>query len=536
MTPTISALRDKPVETAAGWQSALDTSPPAQTETFRSILGESATGPAQAPEFFIDLNLDQVVAAITAGRDEYDLKPFFHRPLTDVATVAYRHEVMWDLERQDVMELVQAFARGMRTVRERLVQAGKLYYRLQKERCVLDAVELYCDVVASLARGLTDADLDSRGLSCFRDYLASHVASDQFATLVEETRRLEADLSKVKYCLLIRGSSINVRKYRDERDYSTVVEKTFERFKQGAAKDYRGKFLDGPDMNHVEAAVLDRVARLYPDTFQALDAYCARHADFQDGTITAFDREIQFYVAYLDYVGGFRRAGLEACYPQVVTDRKDVLSREGFDPALAFKLIRENTPVVTNDFALTGPERVVVSGPNQGGKTTFARMFGQLHYLASLGCPVPGREARLVLFDALFTHFEKEEQIGNLRGKLQDDLVRINDILGRCTPRSIVIMNEIFTSTTLQDAVFLSGRIMERIAALDVLSVWVTFIDELASFNEKTVSMVSTVVPENPAERTYRIVRRPADGRAYALSLAERHRLTYRCLLERINP
>jgi DNA mismatch repair protein MutS len=513
----------------------------ARPHRYYSILFERpddrvADDELKAPDFFVDLNCDQIVDAITAGKDEYNLKPFFHTRLRRIEAINYRHEVMRDLENEALLEQVRSFAQRMRDMRHRFGRSQKLHYKEHKQAWFLDAVETLCGAVNSFADALSDAKLQSRGFQGFRNYLMDYVRSVQFTGLLSQTNKLRADLAIVKYCVLIKSGKFTVRKYEEEVDYSADVEATFEKFKQGAVKDYGVKFPDTEDMNHIEAKILEFVAKLYPEAFLALDEYCTRNSNYVDDTISAFDREIQFYLAYLEYTADLKRVGLRFCYPRVSDTSKEVYDQEGFDIALARKLGGQGASVVCNDFYLRGRERIlVVSGPNQGGKTTFARTFGQLHYLASIGCPVPGKEAQLFLFDNLYTHFEKEEKVENLRGKLEDDLVRIHHILAEATPRSVIIMNEIFTSTTIQDEIFLSKKTMEKISALDLLCVWVTFVDELASYGPQTVSMVSTVVPENPASRTFKIVRQPADGLAYAMAIAQKYRLTYDSIMERIS-
>ena len=491
---------------------------------------------ATEPDFFVDLNLDQIVAAVTKGKEEYNLTPFFYMPLHDADAVLYRQETMHDLDNEPVKKVVTDFAEHMRRVRELLAHTEeKLYHARQRERWFLDAAETYEDAVAQLTHDLPPKQIHSRGFKGLKKYLDTLVESKQFKHLVEQTKQIRKELDAISYEVLIEGLRVEVRKYKNEPDYGTEIQHLFRRFSQESDHHYVYGFRDGTEMNHVEEKILDLVADLFSDTFAKLTAFRSEHTHFQDATVVRFDREIQFYIAYQAYIEKLETKKLRFCYPATSSISKVVDARESFDLALAAKLTERRDAPVTNDFALKGKERIiVVSGPNQGGKTTFARMFGQLHYLASLGLPVPGSSAHLYLPDRIYTHFEREEKMANLRGKLEDDLERMHVIFETATPHSLVLINEIFTSTTLYDAISLSKKIADTIMDLDILCVWISFIDELSTLSDKTISMVSTVVPNRPAKRTFKISRRPADGLAYAISIAEKHHLTYNRIKQRI--
>jgi DNA mismatch repair protein MutS len=328
---------------------------------------------------------------------------------------------------------------------------------------------------------------------------------------------------------------VHVEKYDGEADYSLGVIDTFERFATEARDDHHVPFKNYPDMNHVEEQILECVAKLYPETFSLLAAYCDRNRNFVEPVMDRFEREVRFYLAYLEFVGLFDSAPISFSYPEV-TAAPGVLSvAHACDLALAIESVADQ-PLVSNDFRLDGAERIlVVTGPNQGGKTTFARTIGQCAYLASLGCPIPAKRATLMLPDQIYTHFERQETLATLHGKLDDELVRIHDILADASAASLIVMNESFSSTTVHDALVIGTEVLQRIIELNCVAVYVSFLDEFADLRPACVSMVGDVAADDPTRRTFTFTRRPADGLAYAAALADKYGLQHDVLRRRVS-
>jgi DNA mismatch repair protein MutS len=491
--------------------------------------------PVTEPPFLADLNLAQMVATITAGHEEYQLSEFFYEPLHDPAQVDYRHQVLRDLDREEIAAAVSAFVTAMRQMREWLSLCAKVRDVRQSQRWFLAAAEAYCEAVEQLRVDLGNVLPQSSALRGLRAFAVAYGRSQAFVELKAEAQQLIDELGQLRYTVRSKGLQITVDRFSDETDLTAQVRATFARFRENPAKSYRARFLEHADNNHVEGQILELVAELNPGLFTRLAQFCQRQADFLDPALARFDREIHFYLAYLHYIEPLKAAGVTFCLPTVSSQSKRIIARGACDLVLARKLVSDGVEIVANDFELSGPERIlVVTGPNQGGKTTFARMFGQLHHLAALGLPVPARQANLFLPDRMFSHFERAEDIKNLRSKFEDELVRIHEILEQASERSILIMNESFGSTTATDSLRVGRRVLERVIELDIICVCVTFVDELSQLGDATVSMMSTVDADDLTRRTFRVIRKPADGLAYAVALAQRHELGYDQLKRRL--
>jgi DNA mismatch repair protein MutS len=506
---------------------------------FASILDPqvaSMTGAAAPPDCLADLHLDQIIAEVTAGCGDTDLAGIFYAPLHNLSTVEYRQRVFCDLDNDEIRSPVKNFVDGMRTMRNRLQVARNAWHRLQQQGWLLAAIESYCHTVATLRHDLAHNQPRSRGLRNFADHVACYVNSEPFRRLVAETEALQDQLHKVRYLVHIEGLRVHVDKFDDQSDYAAKVAETFAQFATEVSKDYRVALPDFNDMNHVEEQILECVAKLHPEAFTLLDDFCRRHQHFIEPAIARFEREIPFYLSYLAFVRRFTAAGLTFCHADVTDEPGVVDAQDAFDLALAINAVEDDRRPVVNGFHLSESERIfVVTGPNQGGKTTFARTIGQCAYLASLGCPIPASSARLSLPDQIYTHFERQEDLSRLHGKLDDELVRIYDILSRATDASLIIMNESFSSTTVNDAVLIGTEVLERIIQLRCVAVYVSFLDELSALAPVCVSMVGEVAPADPTQRTFKFTRRPADGLAYAAALADKYGLRYDVLSQRIS-
>lgn len=508
---------------------------------FQSILYPAGQEPEfcrEEPDCFRDLNLDQVFAPILKKEEKYDLGLYFYTPLHSRSAVLYRQDVLKDLEKKPAYEAFQEFSgeiyalgRYMETCREDAESRDPWKDNYLNEGRILQFAERYCRAVEQLLEKTGCRRPESAGLTGFLDFLQAYAASENYQKMSGQVRNLRSRFSALRYCMMIHNGTIRVKKYEGEEDLSRQVVRLFEKFRQGDVEDYRQKFSDEPHANHVEAGVLSCLSRIFPEEFRDLDRFCREFLNFIHPVISRFSREIRFYLSWLNYISEMEEYGLPACCP-AFPERKDSCRAEGFyDLALARKI---GAGTVTNSFLMTGPERIiVVTGPNQGGKTTFARAVGQLFYLGSLGLSVPGSRAELFLPDHILTHFEREEDLSTLNGKLEDELERLRTLLEKAGKDSVIIINEIFSSTTLRDAELLGKHMMDTLAARGALCVVVTFLDELAEHGKETVSMMSLM---QEGRRTFRIARKPPDGLAYAQQAAERYGLTYEKLRGRIRP
>lgn len=514
-----------------------------------SLLAPGVQAPfttASPPPGFADLHLD--VALTGAGPFQ---RAVWYAPPSEPGTVTYRQEVVAELREPGFRDAATRLVAATGRARQSLDAFRKAPYRVPAELQLAAAIGRYTRVIGEVTSELDELRPSAAGLRDLAGHLAGYVAGREFRELAESTVLARIRLGTVE--LGIRSGTVWADRDAGRPGWGEQIERTFSRFHEPGQQVEPDWSRPRRYLNHVEAQAIGLLAGLFPDLFAELHGFVGAHSDFLPATLEQLAEELRFYLDFLKLTDDLSTRGVAWCLPRLSPDGGAPVRVSGMvDLALAVgaatvaehhsdKLEQQESSralqgPIANDLTLTGGEQVAfVTGPNQGGKTTFARSFGQLAYLAGLGLPVPARTAALPWFRPVLTHFPAPDDPDHDRGGLADELHRLHEVMAAAGPHTLLIFNELFSATSAADALQLSARVVEQLRRLGCRVVWVTFLEELVLDTAGAVSLVGQVEPGDVTRPTFRFLPQPPGGRSHAVALAARHGLSGADLEERLS-
>lgn len=231
-----------------------------------------------------------------------------------------------------------------------------------------------------------------------------------------------------------------------------------------------------PDRDEAGAQALDALRN---DALYELALTVDRAHERLLAFFTQLRGEAGFYVGCLQLYRRLADAGVGVCWPEVAASGEpwDVEGLSSLNIA-----VREGARPVPNDLVPqpSGSQLVVLTGANQGGKTTFLRSLGSAQLLAQAGMFVPAVRYRSSPAPGLHSHFRSAEQDAPGAGKLAEELDRMSRIVDRCRAGDLVLMNESFSSTDELQGTFIAADIIDALLAHGVRVVLVTHFHRLA--------------------------------------------------------
>lgn len=228
----------------------------------------------------------------------------------------------------------------------------------------------------------------------------------------------------------------------------------------------------------------------------ALRAYYDASIDF----LITLEKQINFYIGAANTVSRMRSMGLPMCRPVILPmNERRADHKKLYDTAFANKMctsyvgVNDNT-VKQNDCCMDDDGRILIlTGPNNGGKTTFTRAVGIAQVFAQCGLYVSAESAEISPVDNIFVHFPKEEDIGINASRFTEECKQFRDTIGSATDYSLVLMNESLSSTTPTECLIIARELMRIFADIGVRLIYTTHIKELTD----SIDVINKIEPKS---------------------------------------
>jgi DNA mismatch repair ATPase MutS len=202
---------------------------------------------------------------------------------------------------------------------------------------------------------------------------------------------------------------------------------------------------------------------------------------------------------------------------------------------------------VRNDIGFDGTVGIVViTGANQGGKTTYVQGTGLLQVMAQAGLFVPAEQAVVSPIDTIITHFPSGEAGSIETGRLSQELGELSRMFDETTADSLLLLNESLASTNAAEALVVAEEMLAALRRVGTRTLYATHLHEIAErlseINEPAEAgpevrglTAETEWDGEQVRRTYRIVPGSPAGRSFARDLARKHGISYEQLIEKFS-
>jgi len=212
----------------------------------------------------------------------------------------------------------------------------------------------------------------------------------------------------------------------------------------------------------------------------------AQSADHIDSFFDALRQELAFYIGCLNLAEQLADLGEPIALPVPMASRMRKHTFTGlYDVCLALTMKQK---LVGNDVNADEQDLVVITGANQGGKSTFLRSIGLAQLMMQCGMFAPADSFSANLCDGVYTHFKREEDAAMESGKLDEELGRMSIIVDNLSSNSMVLFNESFAATNEREGSEIARQVTRALLERGIKVFFVTHLYDLAySFYEKNM-------------------------------------------------
>ena len=119
---------------------------------------------------------------------------------------------------------------------------------------------------------------------------------------------------------------------------------------------------------------------------------------------------------------------------------------------------------VPNDIVMNKhTDILLITGPNMSGKSTYMRQMAITAILAQIGSFVPAKDAKIPVFDAIFTRIGAADDLVSGKSTFMVEMLDANNAIQHATKRSLILFDEIGRGTATYDGMALAQAIIEYI-------------------------------------------------------------------------